>query len=125
MKTLIQNVEIITMDAKNPYYPEGIIVYDGDTIEYVGCFSEWEANLGKTCKEQVKTIDGKGMLALPGFINAHTHIAMTAFRGHADNLPLSEWLSERIWPMEDRLQPGDSYWLSLLGAAEMVSAGAH
>jgi 5-methylthioadenosine/S-adenosylhomocysteine deaminase len=123
MKTLIQNVEIITMDAQNPYYPEGVILFSGDTIEYVGCLSELEANLGKLCMDEVKVVDGKGMLALPGFINAHTHIAMTAFRGYADNLPLSEWLSEKIWPMEDRLKPGDSYWLSLLGAAEMISAG--
>jgi 5-methylthioadenosine/S-adenosylhomocysteine deaminase len=81
MKTLIQNVEIITMDAQNPYYPEGVILFSGDTIEYVGCLSELEANLGKLCMDEVKVVDGKGMLALPGFINAHTHIAMTAFRG--------------------------------------------
>ncbi len=37
---------------------------------------------------------------IPGFINAHTHLAMTLFRGIADDLPLMEWLEKHIWPLE-------------------------
>jgi len=37
---------------------------------------------------------------LPGFINAHTHAAMTLLRGLADDLPLQTWLEEHIWPAE-------------------------
>ncbi len=37
---------------------------------------------------------------LPGFINAHTHAAMTLLRGYADDLPLMEWLTKHIWPAE-------------------------
>ncbi len=37
---------------------------------------------------------------LPGFVNAHTHAAMTLFRGLADDLPLMDWLSGHIWPAE-------------------------
>ncbi len=39
---------------------------------------------------------------LPGLVNAHTHAAMTLFRGLADDLPLERWLRERIWPAEAR-----------------------
>jgi 5-methylthioadenosine/S-adenosylhomocysteine deaminase len=39
---------------------------------------------------------------LPGLVNAHTHAAMTLFRGLADDLPLDRWLRERIWPAEAR-----------------------
>ena len=70
-----------------------------------------------------KVIDGKGMLALPGFINAHTPSAMSIFRGYANDIPLMEWLSSRIWPMEDRLTPEDAYWLSMLSIAEMIMGG--
>ncbi|TXL17265.1 N-ethylammeline chlorohydrolase [Methylococcaceae bacterium HT3] len=38
----------------------------------------------------------------PGFINAHTHVAMTLFRGIADDLPLMEWLEKHIWPLEKK-----------------------
>lgn len=37
---------------------------------------------------------------IPGLINAHTHAAMSLFRGFADDLPLHRWLQERIWPAE-------------------------
>ena len=49
---------------------------------------------------------------LPGLVNAHTHAAMTLFRGLADDLPLEAWLREGIWPAERR-------WVS----AEMVRDG--
>ncbi len=39
---------------------------------------------------------------IPGLINAHTHAAMTLFRGLADDLPLQEWLEEHVWPAEAR-----------------------
>ncbi len=123
MKTLIHNVEVITMDKDNSQYKNGVILYNGDIIEYVGPASGLNQNNLINGVEEQRLIDGKGMLALPGFVNAHTHISMTAFRGYADGQPLWEWLSETIWPMEDKLEPGDCYWLSLLGAAEMISAG--
>jgi len=40
---------------------------------------------------------------IPGLINAHTHAAMTLFRGFADDLPLTQWLRDRIWPAEQRV----------------------
>ncbi len=41
-------------------------------------------------------------LMIPGLVNAHTHAAMTLMRGMADDLPLSEWLEDHIWPIERR-----------------------
>ncbi|MBS3786193.1 MAG: TRZ/ATZ family hydrolase, partial [Gammaproteobacteria bacterium] len=41
-----------------------------------------------------------GQVVMPGFINAHTHAAMTLLRGFADDLPLMTWLMEHIWPAE-------------------------
>jgi 5-methylthioadenosine/S-adenosylhomocysteine deaminase len=37
---------------------------------------------------------------IPGLVNAHTHAAMSLFRGLADDLPLMEWLNNHIWPAE-------------------------
>ncbi len=51
-----------------------------------------------------------GMAIVPGFVNGHTHAAMTLFRGYADDLPLMEWLQEHIWPAEARLDADDVYW---------------
>ncbi|WZL77482.1 amidohydrolase [Eubacteriales bacterium mix99] len=146
-KKRIEHVDILTMDKENSYYPDGVIEINGDTIEYAGPRlsnpgsvelrrtdgPESPESPGKghaaaadsteTDNGDTEVLDGRGMLALPGFVNAHCHVSMTLFRGYADNLPLWEWLSKRIWPLEDQLRPDDAYWLSLLGAAEMISAG--
>ena len=50
------------------------------------------------------TIDGKGGIALPGLVNAHTHLPMTLVRGVGTDLPLMDWL-HKIWPLEDKLTP--------------------
>lgn len=68
-------------------------------------------------------LDGNGKLAISGFINAHTHLAMVLFRGLADDVPLQVWLKEHVWPIEQRLQPEDVYWCTLLGIAEGIRSG--
>ncbi|RLE29327.1 N-ethylammeline chlorohydrolase [Candidatus Acetothermia bacterium] len=70
-----------------------------------------------------RVVEGEGKLLIPGLVNAHTHLAMTLFRGLADDLPLMRWLEERIWPAERKLTPEDVYWFSLLGLAEMIRSG--
>ena len=49
---------------------------------------------------QLENLDNHALI--PGFINAHTHIAMTLFRGIADDLPLMDWLEKHIWPLEKK-----------------------
>ncbi|MBM3666980.1 MAG: amidohydrolase [Actinobacteria bacterium] len=70
-----------------------------------------------------ETIDAGGMLLVPPFVNAHTHAAMTLFRGFGDDLPLMEWLEGHIWPAEARLKPEDVYWGTRLAAIEMIRSG--
>ena len=60
----------------------------------------------------------------PGFVNAHTHAAMTLLRGVGDDLPLMRWLAHRIWPLEKALvSPEFVYDGSRLAALEMLRSG--
>ena len=68
-------------------------------------------------------VEGRGDLLLPGFVNTHCHAAMTLFRGYGEDLPLSRWLNERIFPAEDRLTAESVYWGSMLAIAEMLRNG--
>ena len=70
-----------------------------------------------------KVLDASGMAALPGFVNCHTHAAMTLMRGYADDLPMREWLEGKIWPLEARLTEDDVYWGSRLACLEMIKTG--
>jgi 5-methylthioadenosine/S-adenosylhomocysteine deaminase len=62
-------------------------------------------------------------LVMPGFVNTHTHAAMTLFRGYADDMPLKDWLEKKIWPAEARLKGEDIYWGTLLAICEMIRGG--
>ncbi len=70
------------------------------------------------------TISLPGHAIIPGLVNAHTHAAMSLFRGLADDLPLMRWLNDHIWPAEQK-------WVSdafvregtRLAVAEMIRGG--
>jgi 5-methylthioadenosine/S-adenosylhomocysteine deaminase len=56
-------------------------------------------------------------------INTHGHAAMTIFRGLEDDLPLMDWLTKHIFPIERQLTREVVYLGSLLAAAEMIRTG--
>jgi len=68
-------------------------------------------------------IDCNGSIALPGFVNTHTHAAMTLLRGYADDMPLQEWLTSKIWPLEAHLTGEDVFWGTRLACLEMIRSG--
>ena len=83
--------------------------------------------LPSTEARQLKDLDHvelPGHVLMPGLVNAHGHAAMTLLRGYADDMPLSAWLNDKIWPLE-------SQWVSSefisdgtdLAAAEMLLSG--
>ncbi|GAB4153053.1 MAG: amidohydrolase [Planctomycetota bacterium] len=70
-----------------------------------------------------EVVDCLGHIAAPPFTNAHTHSAMTLFRGWGDDMPLHAWLNERIWPAEGRMTPDDVYAGARLACLEMIMSG--
>lgn len=62
-------------------------------------------------------------LIMPGLINAHTHAAMSCFRGLADDLPLMDWLTQHIFPREAQLTKEIVYHSTLLSICEMIRSG--
>ncbi len=70
-----------------------------------------------------EVLDARGMTAVPGLVNGHTHAAMTLLRGHGDDLPLKTWLEDRIWPAEARLSGSDIHWATRLACLEMIRSG--
>lgn len=115
---LIQGAAVITMEGDNCIYEDGEIAIAGDSIVFAGPRGSAPKGFNAT-----RVIDGRGMVALPGFVNCHTHAAMTLLRSYADDMPLMKWLSEKIWPVEDRLQPEDVYWGTMLSCLEMIKSG--
>lgn len=115
MKIRFYNARIMTAENDCGII-SGELHTSGNTIEYVGTDPK---NGGVFDRE----IDCGGNLIIPGFKNAHTHSAMTFLRSYADDLPLQDWLFNKVFPREDKLTPDDVYWLTKLAVMEYLSSG--
>jgi len=113
---LVHNGTILTMDSQNKIISNGILAISGNKISYIG---KDEKGSIKAKKE----LDTQGGLILPGFINSHTHAAMSLFRGLADDLPLMEWLNNYIFPVEGKMDADFVRVGTLLACAEMIMSG--
>ena len=117
MKILIKNGSLISMSSKRDKLEKGIdILIEDDVIKKIG------SNLCEE-SEEVKIIDATNKVVLPGLINTHAHIPMSIFRETVDGYNLQDWLTKKIWPMEDKLTNKDIYNASLLSFIEMVKTG--
>lgn len=128
MKLRFYNARILSMDTdaavEDKTYGtdviEGELHVENDHITFVGAAKDAPVYPDADWDEQ---IDAKKNLLLPGFKNAHTHSAMTFLRSYADDLPLQEWLYDRVFPMEAKLTPEDQIPLSKLGMLEYLTSG--
>ena len=115
---LITGGKIVTMDAERRVISDGALAISGNKIQDI--FSAGE--LPSTIKAR-KTIKADGKVIIPGLINAHSHIAMTLFRGFVEDLVLHKWL-ERVWQYELSGLSEDSVCAgSKLAFAEMIRSG--
>ena len=115
MKTIIKNVNLISMDMERPKIQENMdVIIDENKIYEIG--RNLETNVDKV-------IDASNKVLMPGFINTHSHIPMSIFREIVDGCSLQEWLEEKIWPIEARLMGEDIYNASLISFNEMLETG--
>jgi 5-methylthioadenosine/S-adenosylhomocysteine deaminase len=116
---LVAGGTVVTMDALHAIIDDGAVVVTGDAIVAVGPRSEVDARYAPT-----QTIDAKGKLVLPGFINGHTHVPMTLFRGLHDDVTLNDWLYKYIFPAEAKnVNEEFVRWGTRLAAAEQIRGG--
>jgi cytosine/adenosine deaminase-related metal-dependent hydrolase len=71
----------------------------------------------------VTRLDCRGLVILPGLVQAHIHLCQTLFRGLADDLSLETWLAQRIWPLEAAHTEASIHASAMLGAAELLLGG--
>ncbi len=112
MNMLIKNASVLLPDGS---IKVADIAIENDRIAVVGSLPEgWLAD---------SSIDATGKMAVPGFVNAHTHASMTLLRSYADDMQLMDWLQNKIWPIEAEMKKEDIYWGAMLAVAEMIKSG--
>ena len=116
--TLLHAGVLLTQDDDRRVLENAALAIDGGCIVALGYSQDvtaaWQAR---------EILDLSGMLVMPGLVNAHTHAAMTFLRGLADDMPLMDWLQQKIFPVEQGLTPNLVRLGSLLGFAEMLRTG--
>lgn len=111
-KVLIKNIELLNTPNGEMY----CIAIKDKKIVAIGK----EASVDFAADE---IVDGKGKLATAGMVNTHGHVSMTLLRSYADDMALMDWLENKIWPIEGKMDSDDIYWGAMLGIVEMLKGG--
>ena len=117
--TLIHARWIIPVEPENTVFEDYALAIKNDKI--VALLNSDDARNKISAKEEL-VLENQALV--PGFVNAHTHAAMSLFRGLANDLPLMNWLNNYIWPAEKKWI--DSEFVkdgSKLAIAEMLRGG--
>lgn len=125
MNIRLYNARILTMEKNRDVF-HGEVWIKNDKIVYVAEQNEINADWNKKDFPRITwdiEMDCKENLLMPGFKNAHTHSPMTFLRSFADDLPLQEWLNNKVFPMEAKLTGEDAYELTKLAIMEYLTSG--
>lgn len=92
------------------------ILIDGERISRIGKAGS------ETAAPETEVMDCTGRVAVPGFINMHTHAAMALMRGMEEDVAFPEWIGN-IWDIETRINGEYIYWGTKVAAIEMIRTG--
>ena len=113
---LLRGGRVVTMDATRRVLDADVLVENG-RIKALGPTRRADG------RSKPAIVDCRGLVVLPGLIQAHIHLCQTLFRGLADDLPLEAWLEKRIWPLEAAHTDTSIHASAMLGAAELLLGG--
>jgi cytosine/adenosine deaminase-related metal-dependent hydrolase len=114
----ITNVTAVTMDERRRIIPEAAIVLDGDRIADIGA-----ADLLGPRFPGATVLDGRGMVALPGFIDTHAHADQSLLRGLGDAMHWHPFLDHVVSPYLAMRDPADGVLANQLSMIEMIRTG--
>ena len=115
---IVKNACVVTMNAERTIYKAGAIVVDGAKIVGVGPNEEM-----LRAHQAGEIIDANGMIVTPGLIDAHMHPAQYLSNGVGDDVDLTTWLYDRVYPYETALTPQEAHVGALGAYAEAIKYG--
>lgn len=124
-EVLIKNGDVLLFENNDVIIKKLNVLIKNGKIEKLFFNEEKDKiyELYKINEENVHVIDATGKVVMPGLINVHAHIPMSIFRETTEGCKLYDWLSKKIWPVEDKLTEEDVYYASMLSYIEMISTG--
>ncbi|GAF65258.1 putative hydrolase [Bacillus sp. TS-2] len=114
---LIRNINWVSHQQNQ--VTNGYVIIENGTFSKLGEGEPTPQELDRV--KQVKW--GKGKWLIPGFVNTHTHTGMNLQRGYSDQLPLQQWLQQKMWPFEANLDREAVAAARGLAMVEMIESG--
>ena len=111
----IRNAHVLSLDPAVGDLLKGDIVVEGGTISRIG---------RRLRASGARVIDASGMIAMPGFVNAHLHTWQTGIRGIAGNWSIRQYLETMHARIAPRYTAEDTYIANLVGALNQIACGA-
>ncbi|NLE41507.1 MAG: amidohydrolase family protein, partial [Lentisphaerae bacterium] len=109
---------VITQNDARDILERGAVAVEGTRIADVGALADVQAR-----RPGDRVLDLGEAVIMPGLVNGHTHIPMSALRGFSDDKALMDWLQQDIFPVEARLTPEIVRTASLFSCAELLRTG--
>ncbi len=113
---IFKNATVITMNDDKPILKNTYVGVSNGKISFISQQLPDDV-------DALNFIDCSDKILMPGLINTHTHLAMMLLRGVADDYPLQEWLFEKVFPLEAKLDPKCVYIGTKLAIAEGIRTG--
>ena len=116
MKYRLKNGFLLLFDSEKFYVKQEDLFINENRIEAIG-------EIGIDKPDEYTVFDATDRLIMPGLVNMHTHVYMNFMKNSADDVPFNEWLFNRIFPIEAKMEKDDFYWSTLFGCIEMLKSG--
>ena len=115
---IIDHATIVTVDQERRIITDGAVAVVGCDIAAVGKSAEVRSAFPD---EPVRDVDGA--VVMPGLVDGHVHLPQAMLRGAADDIPLWQWMADRIFILEGNYTPEDMRASARLAVLEMIKAG--
>lgn len=117
MDLAITNTLALTMrDDRLGMLEDATVAVDGGEIAFVGPADEFSG-------DAERTVDGDGLVTMPGLVNVHAHTGLTLLRGGAQDVPEIEWMNRALGPLSAEMEPADHVAGARLGVLEALRSG--
>lgn len=118
-RTVIKGGAVLTLDPANPFYADGAVIVDGNTIVWVG------ASKDAVLEDSDTIVDASRKVVMPGLVNLHYHVDLGRTSGEfsTDKRPMWDVLFDDWYPWIGKLTPEEVYWASMACYAEAIRFG--
>lgn len=113
-KILIQQATLITMDPHWGGLPQGDLLIEGDRIAHIAPHIE---------AGDAQRIDARGMIVIPGLVNAHMHTWQTGLREVAGNWTVLEYFKKMHAGLATLFKPEDIEMANRVGGLNQINCG--